>query len=68
MVAGPFMVMNFDARHPKEFSTENTLGGNFVLPRRHWSPSIRFGLLPSTATVFSVCIWRLLPLFTPSLS
>ena len=32
MVAGPFMVMNSDARHPKEFSTENTLGGNFVLP------------------------------------
>jgi hypothetical protein len=25
------MVMNSDARHPKEFSTENTLGGNFVL-------------------------------------
>jgi hypothetical protein len=32
MVAGPFMVMNSDTRHPKEFSTENTLGGNFVLP------------------------------------
>jgi hypothetical protein len=26
------MVMNSDARHPKEFLTENTLGGNFVLP------------------------------------
>ena len=26
------MVMNSDARHPKEFSTENTLGGDFVLP------------------------------------
>ena len=24
--------MNSDARHPKEFLTENTLGGNFVLP------------------------------------
>jgi hypothetical protein len=26
------MVMNFDARHPKEFSTENTSGGDSVLP------------------------------------
>jgi len=26
------MVMDSDARHRKEFSTENTLGGNFVLP------------------------------------
>jgi hypothetical protein len=32
MEAGPFMVMNSDARHPKEFLTENTLGGNVVLP------------------------------------
>jgi len=32
MEAGPFIVMNSDARHPKEFLTENTLGGNFVLP------------------------------------
>src|SRR5208282_569390 len=32
MVAGPFMVMNSDARHPKEFSTENTLGGDYVFP------------------------------------
>jgi hypothetical protein len=46
------VVMNSDARHRKEFSTENTLGGNFALPavddsfalrrsanyalRRHW--------------------------------
>jgi hypothetical protein len=27
-----FMVMNSDARHPKEFSTENTSGGDSVLP------------------------------------
>ena len=26
------MVMNSDARHPKEFSTENTSGGDSVLP------------------------------------
>jgi len=26
-----FMVMNSDARHPKEFSTENTSGGDAVL-------------------------------------
>jgi len=32
MMAGPFMVMNSDARHRKEFSTENTLGGDSVLP------------------------------------
>jgi len=32
MVADPFMVMNSDARHRKEFSTENTLGGDSVLP------------------------------------
>ena len=32
MVAGPFKVMNSDARHRKEFSTENTLGGDSVLP------------------------------------
>ena len=32
MVADPFVVMSSDARHPKEFSTENTLGGNSVLP------------------------------------
>ena len=32
MEAGPFIVMNSDARHPKEFLTENTLGGNFALP------------------------------------
>jgi len=32
MVAGPFRVMNSEARHRKEFSTENTLGGDSVLP------------------------------------
>ena len=26
------MVMNSDVRHRKEFSTENALGGDFVLP------------------------------------
>ena len=36
MVAGPFMVMNSDARHPKEFSTENTLGGDSVLRCDAW--------------------------------
>jgi hypothetical protein len=52
MVAGPFMVMNSDARHPKEFSTENTLGGNFVLPPRHWLPSVRFGLFAVNGDCF----------------
>jgi hypothetical protein len=37
MVAGAFMVMNSDARHRKEFSTENALGGDFVLPRHRSS-------------------------------
>jgi hypothetical protein len=32
IVAGPSMVMNSDARHRKEFSTENALGGDSVLP------------------------------------
>ena len=32
MVAGPFMVMNSDARHTKEFSTESNLGGDSLLP------------------------------------
>jgi len=36
MVAGPFMVMNSDLRHPKKFSTENTLGGDSVLRRVAW--------------------------------
>jgi len=31
VLEGPFMVMDSDARDLKEFSTENTLGGNFVL-------------------------------------
>jgi hypothetical protein len=30
MVAGSFMVMNSDSRHPKEFSTENTSGGDVI--------------------------------------
>jgi hypothetical protein len=45
------------ARHPKEFSTENTLGGNFVLPPRHWLPSIRFGLFAVNGDLFFQSAW-----------
>ena len=63
------MVMNSDARHPKEFSTENTLGGNFVLPLRHWLPSVRFGLFAVNGDwFFSLHRAPLAALFTPCLS
>jgi hypothetical protein len=67
IVGRPFMVMNSDARHRKEFSTENTLGGNFVLPavddsfayvRRSANYALRRHWLPSSGRNATGCAFR----------